>query len=770
MADGSAQDIARVDIRSIAEGLGVTKRGALKRSTKEAWPFTEEMASGGKRRLYRVDSLPQDVQVALRRAAALAAANAAQASADFQVGQLISRRVALREKIDAAAAQRIREEGTARAVGLVGTARDRMDAKLDVITRVQQFARHHGLGLCAAREQFCSAMRTGEIQLPENVKRFVDGDVSPASIGRWQRTLATQGAAALAGEYGNRKGSGKIESQKEIREFVLGLLTAQPHISGKNMQLAINARFGKGAVTERTAARFIGRFKLENPQLYTAIANPDAWKNRYMSAFGSASEGITRLNQRWEFDSTSADVMLTDGRATIVQIVDVWPRRRLFYVSKSSSSEAVSQALRRAIRAWGIPEEAKVDNGRDYVSDRTMRAFAGLGIEVLVSTPFSPWEKPHVESGFRTFSHSLLEMLPGYLGHNVADQQAVRASKSFAERLFKKNEVIEIKLSSAELQQFCDRWCSDLYEHESQQGLHGQTVFQRVASWTGEVRRIENDRVLDLLLAPAPDNDGIRRVGKKGIRVDKLEYIAPELHCMVGESVQVLYDEQDAGRIVVYHNGAFCCIAECPEILGVSRAEIAAAAAAERKRGIAAKRAEMQALKRKANVKDIAFEILDAKARENASLAMLPLAKNVIDASEHFAEAQRAAEALDDQTRAETKHVAEVREEFFKVLGEARDAGRLVRSEEEEIESRMKVALEILMKDPADRTVFDNARIEGYCQSSEFRGRWTVLQSFGVAAFHTLDEKYNCFHEEGHLAHRLRELDMLLARALDDNQ
>src|SRR4029079_11659914 len=127
--------------------------------------------------------------------------------------------------------------------------------------------------------------------------------------------------------------------------------------------------------------------------------------------------------------------------------------------------------------------------------------------------------------------------------------------------------VVEIKLSAAELQDFCDRWTRDMYEQQPREGLNGQSVFQRVASWTGEVRRIGDQRTLDLLLAEAPDGNGGRTVTEEGIRVDRLTYIAPELHGLVGERVQVLYDERDVGRIVVYHREAFCCVAECPEVL-----------------------------------------------------------------------------------------------------------------------------------------------------------------------------------------------------------
>src|SRR5690606_36912574 len=209
-----------------------------------------------------------------------------------------------------------------------------------------------------------------------------------------------------------------------------------------------------------------------------------------------------------------------------------------------------------------------------------------LDIDQLVSAPFSPWEKPFVERGFRTFAHGFEELLPGYCGHNVAEAQELRAQASFAERLFKKNAVVDIRLTAAELQDFCDRWCRDMYEQDEQEGLDGQTVFERVSSWRHPIRRISDERVLDVLLAEAPDGHGGRTVTKKGLRVDGLVYIAPELATLIGERVQVLYDPADVGRVVVYHSEQFVCVAECPEVSGVSRREVAIEASKRQREAI----------------------------------------------------------------------------------------------------------------------------------------------------------------------------------------
>jgi putative transposase len=233
MADGASIEARWLSALQLVglPGLPSTERNIRARAERDGWISRQRAGRGGGRE-YAESSLPLDARRELARRSAIAAANR---SADhFAEGQHVARRVDVVERVEKAAMKRNWENGTARAAGLTGVARERMNAKLDVLARVQEFATHQGLGICAARESFCAALAAGQITLT---------DVSPASIGRWQRTLATQGAAALAGEYGNRKGCGAIESQQPLRDFVLGLLTDKPHISAKNMHLDLCARF-----------------------------------------------------------------------------------------------------------------------------------------------------------------------------------------------------------------------------------------------------------------------------------------------------------------------------------------------------------------------------------------------------------------------------------------------------------------------------------------------------------------------------------------------
>lgn len=719
------------DIKFIAHALRVTKRATERRAVKEGWTFDEQPVRGGRRRLYALATLPEDVQRAVKHADAVAAVRAMEASPHYQAGQQDARRRAVAATVDQAAEHRARMAGAAKAAGLTGKAAERMNARLDVLMALSSFARHQGLGMTAAMETFCGAYAAGEVG-SASVRAGLGDEVSPSSLRRWRRMLKTQGAAALAGGYGNRAGSGLIDRDEALAEYCVAQLATTPHMGGRHLWRGIQARFGQAGIdlpSLRSTQRWLDKWKREHHQLYTAVSNPDAWKNKYMTAVGDLSGDVTHLNHKWEADSTPGDVMLLDGRHTIIAVIDVWSRRAMMHVSKTSSAEGVCGVVRKALLAWGVPERFKQDNGADYVSERVQRTLAGLGSDVDVSAPFSPWEKAHIERFFGTFSHDLLELLPNYMGHDVAEAQAIRASQSFAERLFKKNQTTEIRMTGAELQDFCDRWVRDIYEKEPRQGLDGMSVFERVASSTTEVRTVDDVRGLDMLMAEAPDGKGLRTVVKKGLRIDGLYYAAPELGALVGEQVRVLYDPADFGRVVVYHQDAFVCVAECPEVLGTDRRALAIETKVRQQRDITAQRKALRALKSKAKARDIAFEILDERERANETLAALP-PPTVTHLTPAMSQANAAAKALAEAGQSEAERPL--------TANDIADVGRLVRGHQQKDESeeeRFRRAIRLLAKPEAERAETEQFWLRSYITTPDFKGRLDMFDAFGGEAF-----------------------------------
>jgi transposase InsO family protein len=142
----------------------------------------------------------------------------------------------------------------------------------------------------------------------------------------------------------------------------------------------------------------------------------------------------------------------------VIGVIDVWSRRLMLQVHRSSSSHGISLLLRRALLTFGVPETVRTDNGAAYVSRHITEVLKRLGVAHDILPPFSPERKPFIERALKTFAYDLVEMLPGFVGHSVAEAQAIRARQTFAQRLFGRGETVELRMSAADFQAFCDDW------------------------------------------------------------------------------------------------------------------------------------------------------------------------------------------------------------------------------------------------------------------------------------------------------------------------
>lgn len=623
---------------SAAELSGVAtlpsdKRSVRRRADAERWQYREVDGNGGTRREFHIASLPATARAALvwNKTAILAGNDNQAACAAAQVGMVEGAKVELKSEMAARAAEAVKAEGLRTVAAMRGNDQRRMDARLEVLRAFEEFQRAAGMATTAAEHQFSTIYRLGHVPVHSWVRDLV-GTVSPASIQRWRLAVRKQGVTALAGAYGNRKGASKIDVQPQVREFAQAMLVRFPESRATQIMAGLRTRLA-GDITDgrvelpsmRSLERWMDRWRSKNAQTLMALSNPDQWKNQYMVAFGSQSEGVTSINQRWEMDSTPADVMLTDGRHNVLGVIDVYTRRFKLLVSKTSKATAVTALVRLALLDWGVPAEIKTDNGSDYKSKHMGYVVENLDIKQEFCPPFQPWHKPHIERAFGTFARGLLELLPGFIGHNVAERSAIESRKSFADRLMKRGEVLEIRMSSTEFQKFCDDWVDSIYMHQAHEGLGKRSPFEVTSANREQIRVIKDERVLDVLLAEAAgSNGGLLTVQKKGLKSDGAWFIAPELEAYVGQRL-VCRQLPDLGHIVVYGgDNQFICIAECPERTGMDRKEVAAKGREIQKQRVQTERAALKAAARRANVDDIVQEILVDRAKATGKLAMLP--------------------------------------------------------------------------------------------------------------------------------------------------
>lgn len=500
--------------------------------------------------LYCTESLPPQARLAW--AARAAAANDAAAPA-----------------ASVATLPQARAAATRETALILGWRKTQQDARARVLVLFQRWWQHFGGQLTPALHAFCAAWNAGTLEA-EQALRAQFPRLSFSTVRAWHVGVAERGLAAITPREHARRGQFKALAG-EVGTAVLALLMDKPHLSAQAIFEVLQTQFAD-LPSDRAFRRALAYWKEQNKQVFMAAVNPDSWRNSFMSAAGSRA--CTRPNERWEVDSTTGDLMLNDGRRhNVIGVIDVFTRRRLFMVTRTSTANGIMSLLRRAILAWGVPEAVKSDNGQDYTSQVLETALLGLGIEHPLCAPFSPHEKPYIERAIGSLMHQLFELLDGYIGHSVADRKGIESRKGFAERILKDHSfTAELRLTPEQLQAQLDAFC-DRLDAKPRDYLDGRTPLQMAE---GHALKTINERALDVLLAPSAES-GLRTIGKKGIKIGGGFYNHAHLGGMEGTQVQVKVDDANLGRCWVFDlDGQFVCEALDYERLGINSAEVAA--------------------------------------------------------------------------------------------------------------------------------------------------------------------------------------------------
>ncbi|MER8786276.1 DDE-type integrase/transposase/recombinase [Mesorhizobium sp. M0983] len=523
---------------------------------------------------------------------------------------------------------------------LTARAQKERDARLAIVAAFEKFSRGLQLGYATRVQVFTDRYNVGSLNIDEWVREIVP-TLSKRSLARWQSQKRDGKVNALGHDPAQaRKGTGILETANDgaVRAFMLALIAHQPHLSGEAVQTQCRYEFGdtlkvvsKGVETVipmppvRTFQHALKGLKANHKVELLKLTNPDQYRSHMAPAGVGMLRHITEPNQLWQIDASPVDALCTDGRHSIYACIDIATRRTVWQLSRTPRASAVALLIRKAILEWGVPDVVKTDNGSDFVARDTQRLFASLGIEPETSDAYSPQQKGHVERVIKTFQHDLGPLLPGFVGHSVADRKAIESRKSFSQRLGETEaEVFGVTLTGQQLQKHVDDWASTIYQHRPHAGLKGSTPFGAALASSKVVRKVD-ERALDLLLMPVAGKDGYRKVTKLGIPIDNNYYLAPTI--MPATAVFVRMDPNDAGRAYAFaqDGGEFLAEVVCPELSGLHPAdlvraakEISAELMSERTRDIKA------GMKRLAKGPTLIERALEVKRRDVPNVIPLP--------------------------------------------------------------------------------------------------------------------------------------------------
>jgi putative transposase len=420
-----------------------------------------------------------------------------------------------------------------------GTATERRaQAKAEILAKWKQCLKEHEGDRKAylTTERFCRDYSGGRIALPAWVYKEIKS-VSWGALTTWRKREHELGLKGL-----KRKGFSKMGKLSEAqREFAQNQILALPHLGAKMIWRELQTIFDD-VPSETCVRNFYNNFRANNAELVAYAESPEEWRGRHKKAYGSYAP--PHYGARWEIDSTISDVRweLQDDlggfrRYALVVAVDAWSRQAKVLVCENSNSEAIGSLVRECLLDWGVPDQIKSDNGKDYLSRHVLNLLRNLGIDHKACDPFSPWQKPYVERFNRTLQHSpQFLMHPRYLGHSVVVRQKIRARELFKEvpRGKKANTELEIRRinrSIREFQGFVEAAVAE-YNNSPHSSLpvivadgkkRTLTPNERAATARHERKNIEDPRALDVLLYPAVGGKGWRSLqGKQGIRIGNL--------------------------------------------------------------------------------------------------------------------------------------------------------------------------------------------------------------------------------------------------------
>lgn len=608
MSWATAKDLAGLPQMPEAE------RSVRRLATREGWPSQREPVRGGWLTRYRVDALPAETR------AALALRTAANDDRPAQPVGLIAAGAAGRE-LDMLRKATDRAAGTAATAAATGERAKERDDKLRLLVAFRRFWDSYGGALSPALQAFCEHFNDGRIEVPESVHARWPRIGRWETVRDWWNALDRKGGAGITRCAPHNAGQFKA-LDGALRPFVLSYLHEMPHLGGKQLHRLAEKAIAAGALqiecslpSARAFQRAFVHWKRENRQLFTAITNPDKHRSHFMAAAGSRSEGIGP-NDLWEMDGTKADLLLADGRRwTLTAVIDVGSRRGMLRLSPTARAAVVMGLTRRAMVEWGKPRRLKTDNGSDYTAEQYELGLTQIDAEMhVLCDPYQPQQKPHVERFIGTLLHDLFELLPGFIGHSVAERKDIEARRSFAERMQRGSAdggPVELRLQPEQLQAILENWLAD-YHGREHGGLEGKSPNQVIADWSGTVYRID-ERALDIFLAPA-GKAGMATVQKKGIRIDNGWFNCAEIGGLEGQQVQVRQTEEDLGICYVFDlAGRYVGMAVNHAAKGVSAAEVAAQRREHQKRFLAEQKAALKEHVKAVKPQQLVMEILTRK-------------------------------------------------------------------------------------------------------------------------------------------------------------
>lgn len=418
--------------------------------------------------------------------------------------------------------------------------------------------------------RFCNAFENGQIEIepeyfPEALEdKGIKLGLSPATLCRWLKAVEKDGIDGLLNKPRALQKT-KIEQQPELVDFLKKLWSRSPHFFEKRnfkkvRELAEAFKEGRDldfiVPSISSFRRWYDGLSESQRQKMIFVTNPTKFTSAFEIQTGVHYAG-SGPNSIWEFDGTPADVMCVDGRYKITAGIDTYTRRVRLLLVPSQTTDANLALLRRMIMDFGLPSDDSVmvtDNGRDYISHKFQEVLERLGVKRVQTRPYSGKEKPFIERFFGTMAREFIATMPGFIGHNVADRKRIEERRTYAHKRAVRRgkdvlaaDIAEFgaTMTAQQIQQMFDEYLTEYYEKNTHAGLGDKTPEQVYIESRYQPRVVNYET-----LAIATNPIGQPTVRNGFVQLNKVKYVAPELHDLVGKKIEV-YQHPDDPEVFV---------------------------------------------------------------------------------------------------------------------------------------------------------------------------------------------------------------------------
>ena len=305
-----------------------------------------------------------------------------------------------------------------------------------------------------------------------NAKGDYSIEISENKLYAWQRAYKNGGFNALIDTRGANKKS-EIENLG-LKELVDSLIMAsRGRVNVSSIHRLLHAHLASldrcdikeflakesEVVSYGVLDRYVRSYLRKNPlQKLIIQKGEDGAVSAFLPALGVSNHRVNSINQIVEIDATSIDAIIDTSilareLGLEVQSVEQWQKRFVliglidtysgvcsFHISDTENSLGVSRAIAKYIMKYGKPKIIKSDNGSAFVSRYIKEVLLRLDIQSERTPAYSGWCKPFVERNFARLQNHLTEWLKGYIGHSVAQRQAIEFFFSRAQRRLKRGQ------------------------------------------------------------------------------------------------------------------------------------------------------------------------------------------------------------------------------------------------------------------------------------------------------------------------------------------